>query len=154
MRVKLEDLGLVGNCQFASLVHASGEVVWLCFPRFDSPPVFGSLLDPAGGRFGIGPADGSIGTQRYLDNTNVLETMFEAPDGRFRVIDFAPRFERHGRMFRPTQLIRIVETIEGAPQIRVNCEPVNGWSKVIQTPTAGSNHLQFPAHGADLRLTT
>lgn len=152
--MKLEDLGLIGNCQFASLIHASGDVVWLCFPRFDSPPVFGQLLDPDGGRFGVCPADGSIGRQQYLDNTNVLETVFSGPDGRFRVIDLAPRFQRHGRMYRPTQLIRIVESLEGSPQIRVNCEPVNGWSKVRQLPTNGSNHLQFQAHGADLRLTT
>jgi hypothetical protein len=67
--MKLEDIGLIGNCQFAALVHASGDVVWTCWPRFDSEPVFGKLLDPDGGRFGIGAADGAIGRQQYLDNT-------------------------------------------------------------------------------------
>ena len=41
--MKLEDIGLIGNCQFAALVHASGDVVWCCWPRFDSEPVFGKL---------------------------------------------------------------------------------------------------------------
>src|SRR6187399_3509018 len=69
--VKLEDIGLIGNCQFAALVHASGDVVWCCWPRFDSEPVFGKLLDPDGGRFGISAPDGATGHQQYLDNTNV-----------------------------------------------------------------------------------
>src|SRR6187431_1569208 len=136
--MKLEDIGLIGNCQFAALVHASGDVVWCCWPRFDSEPVFGKLLDPDGGRFGISAPDCATGHQQYLDNTNVLETTFDMPDGRVRVIDFAPRFERHGRMYRPTQLIRIVEPMEGSPQIRVHCEPVLGWSKTPPAVSSGS----------------
>ncbi len=64
--MRLEDLGLIGNCQFSALVHNSGEVVWCCLPRFDSEPVFSTLLDSQdGGRFRIGPAGGESGTQRY-----------------------------------------------------------------------------------------
>ena len=148
--MKLEDLGLVGNCQFAALIHADGDVVWCCWPRFDSEPVFGRLLDPDGGRFGIGAADGTVGHQRYLDNTNVLETTFEAPNGRIRVTDFAPRFERHGRMFRPTQLIRMVEPLEGVPLVRVRCEPVLGWTKARPAVSTGSHHLQFEGFAVGL----
>jgi len=43
----------------------------------------------------------------------VLETVFDAPGGRFRVLDFAPRFDLHGRIFRPTQILRLVEPLEG-----------------------------------------
>lgn len=152
--MKLEDVGLIGNCQFAALIHASGDVVWCCWPRFDSEPVFGRLLDPDGGRFGIGAADGTVGRQRYLDNTNILQTVFDAPDGRIRVTDFAPRFERHGRMFRPTQLIRVVEPLEGAPLVSVRCEPVLGWSKARPATSAGSHHLEFAGFASELRLTT
>ena len=61
-------------------------------PRFDSEPVFASLLDEQdGGEFSIGTVDGSLGVQRYIDNTNVLETVFTTPEGSFRVLDFAPR---------------------------------------------------------------
>ena len=73
--MRLEDLGLIGNCQFSALVHRTGNIVWCCLPRFDSEPVFASLLDEAaGGSFVVGAADGRPGTQRYLPNTNVLET--------------------------------------------------------------------------------
>ncbi len=110
----LDDLGLIGNCQISALVRRDGAIVWSCMPRFDSPPVFGALLDEAGGgAFSIRPADGSAGVQRYLPNTNVLETRFEGPDGAFRVLDFAPRFIQHGRSFRPTKLVRIVEPLVG-----------------------------------------
>ena len=49
--MRLEDLGLIGNCQFSALVDRGGSVVWSCLPRFDSEPVFSSLLDAeSGGR--------------------------------------------------------------------------------------------------------
>jgi GH15 family glucan-1,4-alpha-glucosidase len=152
--MQLEHLGLIGNCQCAALIDRSGGIVWCCLPRFDSEPVFGLLLDPQGGQFLIGAADGSPGEQRYLENTNVLETRFEAPGGRFRVVDFAPRFELHGRMFRPTQLFRFVEPIEGAPRITVRCDPVLGWSKALPRVTHGSNHVRYEGFSSELRLTT
>src|SRR5437879_352705 len=88
--MRLESLGAVGNCQVGALVEDTGSLVWLCLPKFDSEPVFGRLLDPDGGDFTLGPADGGSGTQRYLENTNVLETTFTTPEGSFRVLDFAP----------------------------------------------------------------
>ena len=153
--MRLEALGLVGNCQFSALVHASGEVVWCCLPRFDSEPVFSTLLDQdAGGRFAVGLEDAAPGRQRYLDNTNVLETTFTSKGGSFRVVDFAPRFVQHDRTFRPTQLFRIVEPIEGTPLVRVQCEPRLGWSKLVPPVLHGSNHLRFEGFASALRLTT
>src|SRR5262245_40941559 len=117
--MRLEDLGLIGNCQVSALVERSGSIGWCCIPRFDSEPVFSTLLDhAAGGVFAIGPAEGSHGTQRYVENTNVLETRFDTPSGSFRVLDFAPRFAEHERMVRPTQLVRIVEPLADACLIR------------------------------------
>ena len=76
--MRLEDLGLIGNCQCSALVERTGAVVWCCLPRFDSEPVFSTLLDERdGGSFLVGPANGGAGVQRYLDNTNVLETTFD-----------------------------------------------------------------------------
>jgi GH15 family glucan-1,4-alpha-glucosidase len=153
--VRLEDLGLVGNCQFSALVSRSGEIVWCCLPRFDSEPVFSSLLDHSdGGRFLVGPAEGGPGEQRYLDNTNVLETRFTSPSGAFRIIDFAPRFVQHDRIFRPTQLFRVVEPLAGAPLVSVRCDPRLGWSKAAPAVMQGSNHLRFEGFGSPLRLTT
>ena len=150
----LEELGLIGNCQFSALIANSGAVVWCCLPRFDSEPVFGSLLDPDGGEFSIRPADGSTGRQRYVENSNVLVTEFEAANWAFRVFDFAPRFSQHERMFRPTQLVRIVEPVCGAPSVRVCFEPRLGWSKKTPRLLRGSNHLLAEGYPAPLRLTS
>jgi len=152
--VQLADLGLIGNCQLSALVSRHGEIVWSCMPRFDSPPVFGALLDPDGGRFAIGPVERRAGSQRYLPNTNVLETRFEGPDGAFRIIDFAPRFIQYERSFRPTKLIRIVEPLSGTPRVRVSCEPVLGWSRARPDREYGSHHIAYRGYDTHLRLTT
>jgi GH15 family glucan-1,4-alpha-glucosidase len=153
--MRLENLGLIGNCQFSALVHHSGEIVWCCLPRFDSEPVFSTLLDSDdGGRFRISPAGGEIGTLRYLPNTNILETVFQTSTGSFRVVDFAPRFLQFGRPFRPTQLIRIVEPISGTPRISVVCDPKLGWSKDRPSVVQGSHHVRYEGFGSQLRLTT
>jgi GH15 family glucan-1,4-alpha-glucosidase len=153
--MRLEDLGIIGNCQFSALVERTGEVVWCCLPRFDSEPVFSTLLDAAqGGRFLVGPADGQCGQQSYLENTNVLKTRFDTPSGAFQVVDFAPRFVQYDRAFRPTQMFRIVEPLEGSPRIRVACEPRLGWSKESPIRVNGSNHVEFEGFESRLRLTT
>ena len=153
--MRLEDLGMIGNCQYSALVHRSGEIVWCCLPRFDSEPVCSTLLDEQdGGRFRVGPANGELGVQRYVPNTNILETSFHSASGSFRMIDFAPRFLQFDRAFRPTQLLRIIEPLEGTPRIEVVCEPRLGWSKRRPTVVQGSHHIRFEGYPVQLRLTT
>jgi GH15 family glucan-1,4-alpha-glucosidase len=153
--VLLEHLGVVGNCQFSAIVERTGAVVWCCLPRFDSEPVFSTMLDTdQGGKFFVGPADGESGEQSYVGNTNILKTTFETPSGSFQILDFAPRFVQYDRTFRPTQLYRIVELLEGSPRIRVICEPRIGWSKRAPLRFNGSNHIDFEGFESRLRLTT
>jgi GH15 family glucan-1,4-alpha-glucosidase len=152
--MSLENLGLIGNCQCSALVSNTGDIVWCCLPRFDSEPVFGALLDEHGGSFSVRPPDASAGRQRYLPNTNVLETLFTTAEGVFRVIDFAPRFEQFGRFFRPTQLYRLVEPVEGTPRVCIRCDPRLGWSKAKPAAVQGSHHLQYDGYASRLRLTT
>jgi GH15 family glucan-1,4-alpha-glucosidase len=124
-------------------------------PRFDSEPVFCSLLDAdSRSSFQVGPEDGSAGTQRYLDNTNVLETRFDTASGSFRILDFAPRFLLYGRFFRPTKLCRIVEPISGTPRIRVWCQPRLGWSGRLPSTAYGSHHIRYYGYATQVRLTT
>ncbi len=153
--MRIEDLGLIGNCQFSALIHKSGEIVWCCLPRFDSEPVFSTLLDEQeGGCFRIGAADGEAGTQAYLPNTNILETTFHTATGSFKIIDFAPRFIHFDRAFRPKQLFRILEPISGTPRIEIVCAPKLGWSKKQPKTAEGSHHLRFEGFDSELRLTT
>jgi GH15 family glucan-1,4-alpha-glucosidase len=152
--MELAELGLIGNCQLSALVSRQGAIVWSCMPRFDSQPVFGTLLDPDGGQFSVAPSERQPGNQRYLPNTNVLETLFEGHDGSFRILDFAPRFIQHERTFRPTMLIRIVEPLSGTPRIRVSCDPILGWSRTRPDREIGSHHIAYKGYDAHLRLTT
>ncbi|MFO0667724.1 MAG: glycoside hydrolase family 15 protein [Polyangiaceae bacterium] len=153
--MRLEELGIIGNCQISALVHVSGSLVWACMPRFDAEPLFGALLDERdGGLFAISPADARPGIQRYIVNTNVLETHFEGDGWAFRVIDFAPRFVLHGRSFRPTKIVRIVDPIHGIAPITARCDPRLGWSKGVPQKIQGSNHLTYAGFAAEVRLTT
>lgn len=152
---RLEEVGIIGNGQFAAHVAADGDVVWCCLPRLDSDPVLASLLDAErGGTFRIAPEGGGSGRQAYLPNTNVLSTEFAAPGGAFRVVDFAPRFEQHERAFHPTQLFRVIEPLRGTPRVTVACQPVLGWSGRPADRVLGSNHVRFEGYAAQLRLTT
>lgn len=151
----LEDLGIIGNCQYAAHIHRNGAVVWCCLPRFDAEPLFATLLDEKeGGRFSIGTPAEDLGHQRYLPNTNVLETTFVTSTGTFRVIDFAPRFAQFERMYRPAQLVRIVEPVDGTPLVSVVCDPRLGWSQKKPKRMDGSNHVRFEGFESPVRLTT
>ena len=82
--MRLEDLGLIGNCQFSALIESTGSVVWCCLPRFDAEPIFSSLLDAEGGGFfrvaGAGQQDGRAALPR--PTRNVLETTLPQRRGR------------------------------------------------------------------------
>lgn len=149
--------GLIGNCQISALISQTGSLDWLCAPRPDSEPIFGRLLDPEGGHFSIELCSHAtpLNSQNYISNTNILTTEMRASDGAtVRITDFCPRFEQHGRMYRPIALFRIVEPLEGIPSIQVKCEPIQGWSKKKLNALQGNSHLRFEYAKDYLRLTT
>lgn len=149
--------GLIGNCQISALISEKGAINWLCFPRPDSEPVFGKLLDEKGGNFSIHFADveAKRNVQYYIENTNILVTEVHHADGSgFRITDFCPRFEQQGRMFRPLTLVRILEPIQGTPLIKVHCDPVKGWTKEVPLCALESGHLRFEMNQDSLRIAT
>ncbi len=149
------DLALIGNCGYQALVDTRGNVVWLCWPRFDSPFVFGDLLDDErGGVFSIQPAGSFTSRAAYEEHSNVLRTTFEADDGAFELVDFAPRFFEHERSFKPRMLVRRVRVLRGAPSIRIRCVPSADYGREHPEPTLGSNHMQWRIGADELRLTT
>ncbi|HEU5420105.1 MAG TPA: glycoside hydrolase family 15 protein [Streptosporangiaceae bacterium] len=83
----IADYALLSDCHTAALVSRDGSVDWLCFPRFDSPSVFGRLLGDAGGHWSIRPAAAFRATRRYLDKTMVLETTFSTGTGSVTLTD-------------------------------------------------------------------
>ena len=84
--------GLIGDLHTVALVGTDGTIDWYCSPRFDSPSVFGAILDAdRGGLFRIAPErQGWTSKQLYLPDTNVLITRFLTPGGVAEVQDFMP----------------------------------------------------------------
>src|SRR6516162_8895647 len=92
MALRIEDYAIIGDCKTATLVGRDGSVDWLCWPRFDSAACFAALLGaPEHGRWLIAAADPNAKvTRRYRDDTLILETDFETPDGAATLTDFMP----------------------------------------------------------------
>lgn len=149
-------LALIGNCAYQALVDDCANISWLCWPRFDSSFVFGSLLDKErGGYFSIEPAEECIETeQHYLPNTNVLRTEFQSASGSFEIIDFAPRFRQYERYFKPTMLMRRVRRLSGQPSVVVKIRPMSDYGREKPQSYMASNHMQWDIGGTALRLTT
>jgi GH15 family glucan-1,4-alpha-glucosidase len=92
MPLRIEDYALIGDCHTVALVGTDGSIDWLCLPQFDSASCFAALLgEPANGRWQITPAVPiRAQSRKYLDNSLVLETVFETDSGEVAVIDFMP----------------------------------------------------------------
>lgn len=147
--------GIIGNCAYLAHINKDTNVNWLCWPRFDSSFVFGGLLDKKkGGEFSILPDSEYTSNQYYLENTNVLRTEISCADGKYRVTDFAPRFLKHERYFKPLTLIRKIEPLEGLPRIRVRCQPMYDYGACKLQSYRGSNHIEYFGCGEKLRLTS
>jgi len=147
--------GIIGNCAYIAHVQTDTHISWLCWPAFDSTFVFGRKLDQThGGEFSILPDGAFTSKQRYLPNTNILETEISSADGVYRVTDFAPRFRQYERYYKPLMLIRKVERISGEPRVRMRCYPVTDYGRKPQERHRGSNHVEFTGGPDKMRLTT
>jgi GH15 family glucan-1,4-alpha-glucosidase len=108
-QTKIEDYAFLSDTQTGALVSRDGCVDWLCFPRFDSPACFASLLGAReNGRWFFHPDEKIERTRRrYRDDTLILETEIETKSGAVRLIDFMPPRGEN------PDIIRIVEGLRG-----------------------------------------
>ena len=156
------DLWPVGNCQVSALIDNTGRFVWGCVPRVDGDPAFSSLLsdtprddEAAIGFWEIDLEGVTTTTQSYLRNTPILVTRHtDASGNTIEVIDYCPRFRRHGRMYRPLAFARHVRPVSGSPRIRVRLRPAHSWGAGAADLTRGSNHIRYIMAENTLRLTT
>ncbi|MBB4857259.1 GH15 family glucan-1,4-alpha-glucosidase [Novosphingobium chloroacetimidivorans] len=153
------ELWPIGNCQVSGLIDTRGALVWGCVPRVDGDPTFCALLrgdegqDLGTWRFSL---ENQVSvTQEYVRNTPILRTRLEDASGAaVDVFDFAPRFERNGRMYRPVAYARIVRPVCGSPRIQVTLTPMDGYGARQAPITHGSNHIRYLNERNALRLTT
>jgi alpha,alpha-trehalase len=133
----IAEYAFVSNCHTGALLAPDGSVDWLCVPRFDSPSVFGSLLDRQAGMFRLGPFGINVpSARRYEPGTNVLETTWRTPSGWVVVRDaLTMRPSGDADVVTPHTrppadddaehvLIRVAECLEGRVEIELVCEPV------------------------------
>jgi GH15 family glucan-1,4-alpha-glucosidase len=150
------NFGVIGNCAYMAHINTNANIVWMCWPQFDSSFIFGNLLDgQKGGQFSILPNTEHFKTsQHYIENTNILVTEFESSEGKFRVTDFAPRFYQYDRYYKPLMLIRKIEPVSGAPRTKVSCKPMGQYGELIPEENQGSSHIRYAGLGQQVRLTT
>jgi GH15 family glucan-1,4-alpha-glucosidase len=133
----IADLAFLSNCHTGALVAPDGGVGWLCVPRFDSPSVFGTLLDRQAGYFRFGPYGIDHPSARHYEpGTNVLVTTWKTPSGWVVVRDALTMGPTSGDdtitpHTRPPadddadhMLVRTVECLDGSVEVEIVCEPM------------------------------
>ena len=144
----IENYGVVGNLHSVALVGIHGSIDFMCFPRFDSPSIFASLLDKnKGGSFQITPElDDVDHKQMYLPDTNILLSRFLAYDGMVEITDFMPVRE----IEQECVLIRKVTVIRGEVKLKMNCAPRFDYARADhEVSQHDENEVVFTSQGDD-----
>ena len=112
MAMRIEDYGVIGDCETAALVGKNGSIDWLCWPDFSAAACFASLLgDEGNGRWLIAPVEAAAGevdwevTWRYIPQTLVLETKWSRGEDVVCVTDFMPSRGVHSHIARKVECI-------------------------------------------------
>src|SRR5689334_289285 len=160
----------LSNCHTGALIAPDGSLDWLCVPRFDSPSVFGMLLDRGGGNFRLGPFGINVPSGRtYEPGTNNLLTTWSTPHGWIMVRDSLTMGPRRGDdevtpHTRPPadddgdhMLVRLVLCLTGEVEVELVCEPVFDYGRVpAEWTLVGDDRHAADAAGAEqtIRLQT
>jgi GH15 family glucan-1,4-alpha-glucosidase len=146
------DHGLIGDLQTAALVSTEGVLDWFCCPRFDSPSVFGSLLDADhGGFYRIAPdRDDYVVRQLYLPDTAILFTRFMTPDGVGEVHDFMPiagatATDRH-------RLVRNIRVVRGVMRFAIEIQPRFDYGRKPHKLEVTEDGVVFASDGLELTI--
>lgn len=122
-QLAIADHGLIGDLQTCALVGIDATIDWFCAPRFDSPSVFGAILDGEnGGSWQLSPVGEVTRTQQfYYPETAVLITRFLTPEGVAEVHDFMPVLTEGDTKHRQ-RLVRRVTAVRGSLRIRMRLD--------------------------------
>ena len=147
--------GVIGDLHTAALVGTDGTIDWYCCPHFDSPSVFGAILDrQRGGYYRVAPATEDWTTkQLYFPDTNVLITRFLTQAGVGEVQDFMPIHETLGHVYRH-RLIRRVIGVRGELKFRIEVEPRFEYGRDPHVVVFHENGVVFRSPGMSLALET
>jgi GH15 family glucan-1,4-alpha-glucosidase len=155
--VPIENHGVIGNLRTCALVGVDGSIDWLCLPRFDSPSVFGAILDDhRAGAFRIAPTCENLRLKQfYWPDTNVLITRFLHADGVGEVEDFMPvdaNAARHEGLCE--QIVRRVRVVRGRLPFRVACRPAFDYARAAHETKVDGRGARFVSRGLTLDLAS
>jgi GH15 family glucan-1,4-alpha-glucosidase len=123
----IEDYAIIGDCRSAALISRHGSIDWLCWPRFDSPPIFSAILDQErGGYWRISPVASQTTSRKYVEDSNVLETHVFSRSGKAVLTDVmasAPYTSRRIGMLPDHEVIRKVTCISGEMEFEIEFRP-------------------------------
>jgi GH15 family glucan-1,4-alpha-glucosidase len=151
----IENYGIIGNMRTVALVGLNGSIDWYCYPHFDSPSIFGAILDDRkGGRFQISAdSDGVRHKQFYWPSTNVLVTRFLLADGIAELEDFMPvGLPSDSPEYR--HVYRRVRCVRGAVRISVACRPAFDYGRQTHDTRIEANGATFKSGSLTLALST
>jgi GH15 family glucan-1,4-alpha-glucosidase len=150
----LEDYALLSDMRTGPLVSRDGSIDWLCLPRFDSPAVFCALLgDADDGRWQVSVAGGEVVSRRYLPSTFVVETIWRAPTGQARTIDFLPPGDDRSDLVRRVECLEGSVTVEHDLRLRFDYARATPWLRRVDDTADGRPALLCVA-GPDALLFT
>lgn len=154
----IQDHGVIGNMRTVALIGGDGCIDWFCFPNFDSPSVFGSLLDDQkGGEYRLSPADlkGVRTKQFYWPETNVLITRFMSADGVGEMEDFMPAGPApRGAHGWHDQLLRRIRVVRGKMRFRVQCNPAFDYARAPHETRITEHGATFVSKALTLALSS
>ncbi|EKJ87611.1 GH15 family glucan-1,4-alpha-glucosidase [Leptospira meyeri] len=149
------DFGIIGNGSYIAHINTNAEIVWLCWPNFDSSPIFGSLLDQNCGHFSIIPNTKIISTsQVYLENTNILRTEIITETGSFAVLDFAPRYYQDGTLQNKRNLYRKIIPLFGDVKIKIQLNLTYQYGKEHLKPSINSAEILYQTNDFRVHFTS
>src|SRR4051794_1424241 len=127
----IESYGVIGDMYSLALVGIDGSIDWCCLPRFDSPSVFGAILDDQqGGFFKISATHADVQyRQMYLPETNILVSRFLSPEGVGEVVDFMPATAALSAGPKRHEIVRIVRAVRGRVAFRAECRPAFDYAR-------------------------
>ncbi len=154
------ELGLIGNSRTSALVDKNARIVWWCYPYFDSDPICCELMDPVKkekdhGYIDVGFEKIRQADQYYERNSAVLVTRFgDNAHNVIEIIDFAPCFPMHDRLFTPSSIIRIIRRVAGRPRITIRVRPSVNYGSESPQVLPGAHHISYQGSEQTLRVTT
>ncbi|GGX59242.1 glycoside hydrolase family 15 protein [Streptomyces fructofermentans] len=150
----IADHGLIGDLHTVALVGTEGTIDWYCCPSFDSPSVFGSLLDAdRGGFFALSPTVSAQSKQFYFPDTNVLITRFFTADGAGEVQDYMPMTDGVAETKRH-RLIRRVLCVRGTVPFQLHVAPRFEYGTAPHTVRTNPESAVFDSANLRLALTS